>query len=649
MKTRSTQAYTALSVSGIIITLGIVFGAIGTSPLYVMKAILGVSQGYISKDTIIGAISCIIWTLTLQTTIKYLYIILRADNRGEGGILALYALVRKRKKGLFAVAIIGASALLADGVLTPSITIVSAIEGLKLQYPTLEILPIALLIVAILFLVQQFGTAAIGTSFGPIMLLWFIMLSILGVVQIVQFPVVFKAFNPYYALGLLAHHPHGYLLLGAVFLCTTGAEAIYTDLGHCGIRNIRISWIFVKVALILNYLGQGSWVLLHPQVSESWPNPFFAMMPSWFLPFGVLLATMAAVIASQALISASYTIISEAIQLNLWPKVRISYPTTRKGQMYISSVNWLLFLAVIVVVLTFRNAANMEAAYVLSITVTMLMTTVLMAFFMQRINRKTYTILIFVVGSLLIEGTFLAANLGNFFKGGWFTLILGGLIAFIMYAWHRGRAVKNQFMRYVTIADHAQALKDLSKDESVPLFATNLVYLTLATHPRFIETKILFSIFNKSPKRASTYWLLRVQTTDEPHTLEYSVDKIIPGVLIRVEFRLGFKVEPRINLYFKQVLEELVNQKEINLESEFPALYKHHIPADFYYIIIRRIQNYDFDFPPFKQFILNVFLWLAKISTSDIRTYGLDTSNVMEEKVPYVMHTNKKAGLKRIR
>ena len=648
MKIRSIHAPSTLSVPGILISMGIVFGAIGTSPLYVMKAILGVSQGQVSADTIIGAISCIIWTLTIQTTVKYLYIILRADNRGEGGILALYALVRKRKKGLFAIAIIGASALLADGILTPSITIVSAVEGLHLQFPTLEILPIALLIIAVLFLVQQFGTAAIGTSFGPIMILWFIMLSILGIVQIVELPLVLKAFNPYYAFELLYNHPHALLLLGAVFLCTTGVEAIYTDLGHCGIRNIRITWIYVKTALILNYLGQGAWILLHPEVSESYHNPFFAMMPVWFLPFGVLLATLAAVIASQALISGSYSIISEAIQLNLWPKVRVSYPTTRKGQMYISSINWLLFLAVVVVVLTCRSSANMEAAYVLAITVTMLMTTVLMAFFMQRIRRKTIIILVFLVLSLLIEGTFLIANLVNFVHGGWITLILGGIIAFIMYAWHKGRAIKNQFMRYVEIADHAQVLEDLSKDESVPLVATNLVYLTLAKHPGTIETKILYSIFNKNPKRAHTYWLLHVHTTDEPHTLDYSVEKIIPGVLIRVEFRLGFKVQPRINLYFKHILKELVHANEISLESEYPALYKHHIPADFYYIIIRRIQNYDFDFPPFKQFILDVFLWLAKISTSDIRTYGLDTSNVMEEKVPYVMETGKKDTLKRI-
>lgn len=647
MKIKSAQARNALSVSGILITLGIVFGDIGTSPLYVMKAILAVSPGYFSANSVLGAISCIIWTLTLQTTIKYIYIILRADNRGEGGILALYALVRKRKKSLIAIAIIGASAMMADSILTPSITIVSAVEGLKLQYPQIEILPIALLIVAGIFLIQQFGTAAIGTSFGPIMLLWFLMLGILGVNQIVQLPVVLKAFNPYYAINLLSDHPHTYLLLGAVFLCTTGAEALYSDLGHCGIRNIRISWIFVKVALILNYLGQGAWILHHPQPSGNWSNPFFAIMPDWFLPPGVLLATLAAVIASQALITGSYTIISEAIQLKLWPKVRVSYPTTRKGQMYISSVNWLLFIAIVAVILTFRSSTNMEAAYVLAITVTMLMTTFLMAFFMQRIKRKPLTIFLFLAGSLTIEGTFLVANLVNFIHGGWFTLLLGGLIAFIMYAWHRGRAIKNQFTRYVPINEHVKSLKDLSEDESLPIFATNLVYITHADHPDEIETKILHSIFNKNPKRARTYWLLHVHITDEPHTLEYSVAKIIPEVLIRVEFRLGFKMQPRINLYFKDVLLELVHNKEINLVSDYPSLQKHHIQADFHYVIIRRIQNYDFDFPPFKQFMLDVFLWLAKISTSDIRTYGLDTSNVTEDRVPFVVESGKKHELSR--
>lgn len=649
MKHKYTKAYTAISVSGIIVTLGIVFGDIGTSPLYVMKAILASSNHHLSFDTALGAISCIIWTLTLQTTLKYIIIILRADNKGEGGILALYALVRKRKKKLFAIAIIGAAALLADGVLTPAITIVSAVEGLKLHFTNFHVLPMALIIVTVLFFIQQYGTDAIGKSFGPIMLLWFTMLGILGMIQIVQMPVILKVFNPYYAYQLLVHHPHGILLLGAVFLCTTGAEALYSDLGHCGVGNIRMSWIFVKTTLVLNYLGQGAWIILNPNLASKAFNPFFAIMPAWFLPFGVLIATAAAIIASQALISGSYTIISEAIQLNIWPKVRITYPTTKKGQMFVSSINRLLFVAVVIVILLFQNSANMGAAYGLAITITMLMTTILMTFFMQRIQRKTISIVAFLVVYLIIEGTFLFANLYKFMHGGWFTILLTGLISFVMYSWYKGRAVKNSFTRYEKINDYAETLRDLSTDESIPIFATNLVYITHADLPSEIETKIIYSIFNKKPKRAHTYWLLHVHVTDEPHTLDYSFENIIPGVLVRVEFRLGFKVQPRINLYFKHVLEELVDQHEINLESGYPSLRMHNIPADFHFVIIRRIQNYDFDFAPLKQFILDTFLWLAKISTSDIRTYGLDTSNVTEEKVPYVMESDKKHALHRLK
>lgn len=640
--------HNALSTAGIIITMGIVFGDIGTSPLYVMKAIIGGSNGIIETDFILGAISCIIWTLTLQTTVKYVMITLRADNRGEGGIMALYALVRKSRKWLFAVAIIGGSALLADGIITPSITIVSAVEGLQLQFHNIEILPIALAIVAVLFLVQQFGTSAIGKSFGPMMMIWFGMLAVLGFTQLIQLPVVLKSFNPYYAINLLYHYPHGFLLLGAVFLCTTGAEALYSDLGHCGIGNIRISWIFVKLSLILNYLGQGAWILMQHKEGITLPNPFFAVMPLWFLPLGVVIATVAAVIASQALISGSYTIISEAIQLNFWPKVRVSYPTTRKGQMYISSINWFLFAACVAVILMFKTSSNMEAAYGLAITITMLSTTLLMVFYLMKIKRKRWMILLFMLVYFSIEGSFLAANLAKFIHGGWFTIMLAGLIAFVMYAWQRGRRIKNQFTRFVKIDDYVQTIKDIHSDTTIQKYATNLVYITHADYSSDIETKILYSICNKKPKRADTYWLLHVHITDEPHTMEYSVDKLIPGVLMRVEFRLGFKVQPRINLFFKHVLEELVASKEINLESGYPSLRKHHIPADFHYIIIRRIQNYDFDFPAFEQFVMDTYRWLTKMSTSDIRAYGLDTSNVIEEKVPFVIETGKRNILKRV-
>jgi KUP system potassium uptake protein len=638
-----------LSLTGMIITIGIVFGDIGTSPLYVMKAILGSSGGLVGPDLVIGGISCIIWTLTLQTTLKYVLISLRADNRGEGGILALYALVRKKRKWLFILAIVGASTLLADGVITPAITIVSAVEGLQLEYTGITVIPIAILIVTLLFLIQQFGTATIGKSFGPMMVVWFSMLAILGLSEVMRLPMVLKAFNPYYGIQLLMHYPKGFLLLGAVFLCTTGAEALYSDLGHCGAKNIRTTWIFVKLSLILNYLGQGAWILSQPAGTTLWPNPFFAMMPDWFLPLGVLISTAAAIIASQALISGSYTIVSEAIQLKFWPKVRVSYPTNRKGQMYISSVNWLLFIAVIIVILIFQNSSQMEAAYGLAITMTMLMTTLLMAFYLIRIRRKMVTIIAFLLIYLTIEGSFLVANLAKFSHGGWFTLMLAGIIGFVMYVWFRGRTLKNRFMKFVRLSEYFAAIKELSEDETIPKYATNLVYLTHADRTTDVEAKILYSIFNKKPKRADTYWLLHVHTTDEPYSSCYSIDHLIPGKLIRVEFRLGFKVQPRINLYFKQVLKELEASGEVQLESSYDSLRKYQIPADFHFIIIRRIQNYDFDFPPIDQFIMDIYAMLTRLSTSDIRAYGLDTSNVLEEKVPFVLETDKKQEIKRLR
>ncbi len=646
MKTLSGKS--TVSLAGIIITLGIVYGDIGTSPLYVMKAIVAGAGDTISENFILGAISCIIWTLTLQTTVKYVLITLRADNRGEGGILALYALVRKKKKWLFLIAIVGGSALLADGVITPSITVVSAVEGLQLQYQGISIIPIAIAIITGLFLIQQFGTATIGKSFGPMMFIWFSMLGILGLAQIIQYPVILKAFNPWYAIDLLANYPNGFVLLGAVFLCTTGAEALYSDLGHCGLHNIRLSWIFVKATLILNYLGQGVWILQQNMAPEMIPNPFFAIMPGWFLPLGVFISTAAAVIASQALISGSYTIISEAIQLNLWPKVRITYPTNKKGQMYITSINWLLFLACIGVVLLFQSSSNMEAAYGLAITITMLMTTFLMIIYLKRINRKIYLIIGFAAVYFLIEGAFLLANLTKFMHGGWFTLLLAGIIAFIMFTWYRARHLKNRFTRFVKISDHYNALTALSKDDSIPKYSTHLVYLTRADLKTDIEAKVIYSIFNKSPKRADMYWLLHVHICDDPHTMEYSVEKLIPGVLIRIEFRIGFKVQPRVNLYFMQVIKDMVTNHELNLDSNYKSLKQFHIPADFRFIIIKRIQNYDFDFPVIDQFIMDNYSLLAKIGLSDVRAYGLDTSNVMIEMVPLMMEDADRPLLNRI-
>jgi KUP system potassium uptake protein len=633
LKTDSGQI-SRISFAGLLITLGIVYGDIGTSPLYVMKAIILGARGAIDEGYILGALSCIIWTLTLQTTVKYVLITLKADNHGEGGIFALYALVKKKRNWVFIPAALGGAALLADGVITPSITVLSSVEGLQLTSPNLPIIPITLIIITFLFLFQQFGTRSIGKTFGPIMFIWFSMLAFLGIIHILHFPDVFKALNPAYAIRLLVDYPGGFVLLGAVFLCTTGAEALYSDLGHVGFKNIRVTWIYVKTSLILNYLGQGAWILHESGGNLVDINPFYAVMPDWFLVTGTVISAAAAVIASQALITGSYTIISEAISLNFWPRVKIKYPTIIRGQMYIPSVNWFLFLACVFVVLYFQKSSNMEAAYGLAITLTMIMTSLLMIFYLQRIKRPKILIVGFVIVYFIIEGSFLIANLQKFSHGGWFTVLLAGILFFIMFTWYRGRILKKKFLIFTKISESQQILIDLQKDKSIPKYATNLVYMTRANLRSDVESKILYSIFFRQPKRADHYWLLHLNIVDKPNCQEYKVEKIIPGVLTKIDFNIGFKVQPRMNLYFRQVIDDLITKKEFDLTSNYDSLKKHQLPADFRFVLIDRIQNYDFDFPPFDQFIMNVYNILKRFGTSDVRFLGLDSSNIVVEKVP---------------
>ncbi len=635
-----------LTFSGLVITLGIIYGDIGTSPLYVLRAIAN-GAGGITREVIMGGISCIFWTLTLQTTLKYVLITLRADNKGEGGIFALYALIRKKARWAFIFAIIGGSTLLADGIITPAITVVSAVEGLKMVNPSIPIIPIVLGIICLLFLIQQFGTKWIGESFGPIMFIWFSMLGTLGMVQVMEMPFILDSLNPVYAYRLLAEHPEGYLLLGAVFLCTTGADALYSDLGHCGVKNIRVSWMYVKVTLLLNYMGQGAWLLSNPEVDLSINNPFFSIMPIWFLMPGILIATIAAVIASQAMITSSFTIISEAILLNFWPKVQISYPTQIKGQMFVPSVNRFLWIACILVILFFQKSANMEAAYGLTINITMLMTTVLMGFYLYYSKIPSMLAALFVGVYLLIEGLFLFSNLNKFMHGGWATFLIAGVMFIIMYVWFRGRSIKNRFIAFSKVANYLDWFKDIKNDESIPKYATNLVYLTKANFKSDIETKIIYSIFNKQPKRADLYWFIHLDIVDDPHTMDYVVDILIPDTLIRIDFKLGFKVQPRVNLYFKQVIQELVKNNEIDITSRYESLHKHHVPGDFKFVIIDRIQNYDFDFRAFEQAIMDVYAVLKKIGVSDTKAYGLDTSNVFIEKVPLQLEEDTPSRLRR--
>ncbi len=632
MVKESNASIRKLTVAGVIVTLGIVYGDIGTSPLYVMKAITATVGGDRTL-LIFGALSCIVWTLTLQTTIKYIFITLRADNHGEGGIFALYALLKKKSLPIAILTMIGGCTLLADGIITPSITVTSSIEGLKLIDPVLSVVPIVLLIVTVLFFVQQFGTNFIGRSFGPMMVVWFAMLGVLGLSYLIKYPAILAALNPMYAIKFLSTFPQGYLILGAVFLCTTGAEALYSDLGHCGIKNIRVSWIFVKITLILNYLGQGAWYLMaHP--SDRNINPFYAIMPDWFLLPGIIIATIAAIIASQALISGSFTLISEAISLNFWPKVRVSQPTEVKGQVYISSINWFLWAACCFVVIYFGESSKMEAAYGLSITITMIMTTFLLVRYLNQLKLPIIIVgLIFLV-YLTIEGAFLFANLNKFMHGGWFTIFAGFLFFLIMYGWYFGRRIKNKYIRFENLNDYAGLLKELSKDKTVPKFASNLVYIVKANRIEQIEAKIIFSIINKRPKRADTYWFIHVDRLNNPDTFEYKVHHIIPGVIIKIDFHLGFKVEPRINLYFKEVLEDLEMAGEINLTSKYNSLSKHNILGDFLFVNLDRIMTPDYKLKPWETFTMGLHEITRWMSINDVKALGLDTSNVIEEKVP---------------
>lgn len=639
--------HNTFSLIGAIVTLGIVYGDIGTSPLYVMKAILGANP-HVTQEYIIGAVSCIIWTLTLQTTFKYVLVTLRADNKGEGGILALYALIRRnKKKWLYLVAILGASTLIADGIITPAITVVSAIEGLKGIYPQTPIVPISIIIITVLFFIQQFGTNIIGKSFGPIMFLWFSMLGVFGMIHIFEFLPILKAFNPYYAVQLLYNYPNWFLILGAVFLCTTGAEALYSDLGHCGIKNIRISWIFVKTTLVLNYLGQGAWVLNNLNTLTEATNPFYAMMPAGFLIFGVALATAAAIIASQALISGSYTIFSEAMSLNFWPRQLIKYPTKFKGQMYVPFVNSFLFVFCVIMVLFFQSSSNMEAAYGLSITITMLMTTLLLAFYLKTKNVKTYFIIPFIFIYLTIELSFFTANMFKFIHGGWVTILIAGGIGFVMLVWFNARKIKNKYMQFVKIQPFFKVIAELKEDLTVPKYATNLVYLSKANYKTDIESKIMYSIINKQPKRADYYWMLHLDRVDEPNTFEYTFEELVPNVLFRVNLRLGFKIQPLINLYFRQIIDELVHNKEFDIRSNYPSLRNNEIPGDFRFIIIHRVFNQNQVTRFWERFSLSFYNMIKQIGISDANAYGLDTSSVYVESVPLVVDTSCKMKISR--
>jgi KUP system potassium uptake protein len=646
MEKLKTGMNSKVTVATLLVALGIIYGDIGTSPLYVLKAIVG--ERHISETLVYGGISCVFWTLTFQTTIKYIWLTLKADNHGEGGIFSLYALVRRYRKWLAIPTIIGATTLLADGILTPPITVASAVEGIS-NFKGLEHIPTVPIVVAILsglFFFQRFGTHKVGLTFGPAMLIWFSMLAVLGLLQIIHHPTILHAIHPKYAIQFLVHYPHGFWLLGAVFLATTGAEALYSDLGHCGKENIRITWAVVKVCLLLNYMGQAAWIMnLGEGNFLAAKNPFYEIMPNWFLPIGIAIATLAAIIASQAMISGSYTLISEAMNLNFWPRVAVKQPTELKGQIYIPSVNNILWVGCIIMILYFQNSTHMEAAYGFSITITMLMTTILLAhylYFKLRWNGWLVIALVLFFGT--IEISFFIANVAKI-KERWMFLFFELFIFLVMYIWFYARKINNKFTKFVDVGKYVQKIRELSADDAIPIFSTHIIYLTKANSRYQIEEKIINSIFAKKPKKADVYWFLHIHRTEEPYTLSYNVSELVDDKIIKVNINVGFRIQPKTELYFKKIIQDLVANKELNLHIRPDGSTKYNCEPDFKFVVLEKFLSVENEFALKEGILLKAYFFLKQLGLSDERAFGLEKNDVIVENVPLIYQPVTTIGL----
>lgn len=636
-----------IKAAGVLIAVGIVFGDIGTSPLYTYTAIFHPGE-IIDTAKALGVLSCVIWTLTLQTTFKYVFITLQADNKGEGGIFSLFALIKRYyRKWLVVLAIIGGSFLIADGIITPPISVASAVEGLRDIYPHIPTVPIVIAILIALFVIQQFGTQQIGKIFGPVMAVWFAFIGVIGLLALSHDPGVLKAINPAYGYDLLVRYPKGFWLLGGIFLCTTGAEAMYSDMGHVGRNNIRVSWIYIKIALILCYAGQTAWLLGAGRAGTL--SPFYSIVPhAIYLP-AVALSTMATIIASQALISGCFTLANEAIHLGFWPRHRIIFPGTVRGQIYIPFFNWALMVACIGMVLYFRESTRMEAAFGLSVTLTMLTTTVLVALWLRAKRRPIILVVAVTLLFLSVEGSFLIANLQKIKEGGWIMLVIGALITGVMLVWRSGRLQQQSLVTFRQLQpEYLQKLVTLSHHDELPGFATHLIYLTAAKHPGEVEDKTLWSIFSNPVKKADVYWFYHVEITDEPYTLQYRVTTLSENDVYHVTLRLGFRVYPRVDLFFRLIAAELISSGELELERtsimEFAA---NHI-GGYKFVIINSYLSFDNELPFWKALLIRSYYNLKSIGVSDDVNYGLDTSNVIIEKYPLVFTNRQPLKLERI-
>lgn len=645
MKSNSIHS-SRITIASLLVALGIIYGDIGTSPLYVLKAIVGEKQ--IDEVLVLGGVSCVFWTLVLQTSIKYIWLTLKADNEGEGGIFSLHALVRRYGKKLVIPTILGATTLLADGIITPPISVASAVEGLEAVMPGIPTVPIVIVILSFLFFFQRFGTQKVGKTFGPVMVLWFTMLFVLGFAQIMEYPGILKSLNPHYAYELLARYPGGFWLLGAVFLCTTGAEALYSDLGHCGRKNIRITWAFVKICLLVNYLGQAAWIMHQGQPLLGGRNPFYEIMPHWFLIAGIIIATGATIIASQALISGSYTLISEAMNLNFWPRVTVKQPSNLKGQIYIPSVNTILWIGCIGMILYFRSSTHMEAAYGFSITITMMMTTLLLSYYLvYKLKWNKWLVAGILILFATVETSFFIANVAKI-KERWMFLFFELFIFLVMYVWYYARKTNNRFTRFADLGKYAPVIKELSEDDQVPKFSTHLIYLTKANSRHQVEEKIINSIFAKKPKRADVYWFLHINRTEQPYTLTYDVSELIDDKVIKVTINAGFRVQPRTEIYFKKIVKDLVDKKELSLHIRPDGSTRYNAEPDFKFIVIEKFLSVENEFAFGEGILLQSYFFLKGLGQSDEKAFGLDKSDVVVEDVPLVYHPAPVAELTRV-
>ena len=656
---------TNLTLGGVLVTLGVVYGDIGTSPLYVMKSVLQGNGGLenVSENFILGTLSLVFWTITILTTIKYVLITLKADNKGEGGIFSLFTLVRNQAKWLVIPAMIGGSALLADGMLTPAVTVTSAVEGLKLL-PVFKdifgnsqenIVILVIIIICVLFFIQHSGTEFIGKLFGPVMFLWFSSLAVFGIINLAGNLSLLRALSPYYAISILFSDDNklGFFILGSIFLCSTGAEALYSDLGHVGRKNIYFTWPFVKVSLLLNYFGQGAWILSAKNIpAHAMPediNPFYQMIPSGFLIYGIIISTFAAIIASQALISGSFTLVSEAIKLNLFPRLHTLYPSPLKGQLYIPAINRILCIVCIGIVLHFQSSDKMEAAYGLAITVTMLMTTILLFNYMRKKKTPMVLAVIMLVFFMTFEISFFIANIIKFFHGGFVAVIIAISILFIMYLWYKSHIIKMRFRDVIPMENYIKQLDQLRHDPDVPKYASNLVCLTNCPDTRKIERKIMYFLLDKRPKKADVYWFVNVYVTDEPYQAEYIVEKYNTSFIVNIQINLGFRVEQNLNVFLRQISTELVNNNEIEHQYNTYSILPNRKLGDFRFVFIEEVLSNQSSLSNWDSFLLRTKFFIQKFTVSPSNWFGLDTSDVYIEKVPMIIGHSNRTILKRKR